>query len=135
MGALLHLEQRIAGECGRRRQLFRKAHQAQGARLRQGLTHACSRDDMDARYQWVIGTLRGARGAPIISGFREGDKAEGRWVQHPPAAVRGLGGRILAQVNRSNQRRMDINAVHAWHEVFVPRYPEVKAPGGGEWKA
>ena len=55
-------------------------------------------------------------------------------MQGPPAAVRALGGRILRQVNRSNQRPVDLGAVRAWHKVFVPRWAEVRAPGGGEWK-
>ena len=104
-------------------------------RMRKGLTHTCSDDDPDERYKFVIRSLKGPQGAPIIAGFREGDSEKGAWVQQPPGRVRALGGQILAQVNRSNTRNVNLNAVHAWHKVFVPRYPEVRAPGGGQWKA
>ena len=104
-------------------------------RFRLGAVDSCKGDDPDVRYREVCRSLRGARGAPLIAGFREGDRADGRWVQNPPSEVRALGGSILAQVNQRNQRPVDLGAVKAWHKVFVHKHAELTAPGGGPWRA
>ena len=129
-GALARLEGELASEAGVRRGIWHRAREQQHQRMRKGITHTCSDDDPDERYKFVIRNLKGTQGAPIIAGFRVGDSEQGAWVQQPPARVRSLGGQILAQVNHSNKRNVHLNAVHARHKVFVPWYPEVRAPGG-----
>ena len=132
--SLRRMEVRLGLEVCKRRRAWQMAKKAQADRMRQGLTHTCSDDDPDGRYEFVIRMLKGTKGAPLITGFRMGDAAKGEWVQHPPSRVRKVGGRILEQVNKANQQNVDLNAVSAWHNVFVPKWEEIKGPGGEEWK-
>ena len=115
--------------------MFEVARAAHRDRMKKGLTHTCSDDDPDERYKFVCRVLRGSRGAVGVMGFRMGDVASGAWVQAPPERVRALGGSILRAVNAANQQPVDMGAVRAWHEVFVAKWPEVRAPGGGRWMA